>query len=183
MTFAVLLVALAAGTVESGGSCNVSLRVEPPRVVVQAGRAPELTAYLTNTGTHSLTLVLPGDGSTSGWRTPTIEWILEDNGRVPGFPRCGNINTLQRGEVFTLAPGETRALGPWIHLPGLWAPGSTKVVMHYSNVPDLEWRGIPLGSHDRGEMHRVRRSDRCRIESSPIEIVVEAATPPRRESP
>ncbi len=114
-----------------------------------------MTAYLTNTGTRSLTLVLPGDGSTSGWRTPTIEWLLEPSWQVPWMVRCGNINALRRGEVFRLAPGETRELGPWIHLPGLRTPGTAKAVMHYSNVPDLEWRGIPLGSHDRAEMDRV----------------------------
>jgi hypothetical protein len=185
MMVAILLVGLAAGAAEAGDSdsCALSLRVEPPRVVVPAGGVPRLSAYLTNTGTVPLTLVMPGDGSVSGWRTPTIEWILEGNGQVPGLPRCGNINPLQRGEVFTLAPGETRTLGPWIHLPGLRAPGTTRAVMHYSNVPNIEWRGIPLGSHDRREMDRVHRSDRCHVASSPIEIVAEATSPLPQSSP
>jgi hypothetical protein len=47
--------------------------------------------------------------------------------------------------------------------------------MVYTNDPDLPFRGVPLGPHDEIELSRLRRSDRCRVESNTIEFVARGA--------
>lgn len=52
---------------------------------------------LTNNGKKAVILVVPGDGSEAGWRTPEITWIATSNGK-PGVReeggRCGMMNAI-----------------------------------------------------------------------------------------
>jgi hypothetical protein len=67
-----------------------------------------------NNATNEVVLVFPGDGSASHWRTPLTGvsiLSLDSEEKHPNFPPaidaiCGNINDLEKGEVFILKPGE-----------------------------------------------------------------------------
>jgi hypothetical protein len=157
----------------AAAACGLSLRVEPTTVVLRPKQTPKITARLINNGARSLTIVLPGDGSRMGRRTPVIEWIFTPGGRVIGVEGCGNINELKRGEVFTLQPGETRDLGTWVAPLALPPQPRFHGVMVYTNDPALSFHGVLLHPHDEGELARLHMSDRCRVESNEIEFVVE----------
>ncbi len=89
---------------------------------------PQFQLTLTNRGETSVTLVQPGDGSECGWRTPHLKWEWASNPKTRGATtgRCGNMNSLKEGEVFTLKPGESKVLKDWVHaMPP--SPGVYKV--------------------------------------------------------
>jgi len=41
-----------------------------------------------------------------------------------------------------------------------------------SNVPNLKWSGIPLGKHDAGAMHRLKRSSPIALVSNEVQLEV-----------
>jgi hypothetical protein len=113
---------------------------------------------------------MPGDGSESGWRTPILTWRTFRGPLV----RCGNRNGLKPEEVFTLEPGEWRTLAAHC---GLRAPeplfaGRYRYTVRYENIPDLKWDGMPLRKDDPEAQDRVRRSDRVRVVSNTVEVIV-----------
>lgn len=134
----------------------------------------EAKIQLRNVGNTPMTLVMPGDGSDCGWRTPIIGWSVlpvdsdDDHPPTPprqGVGRCGNINSLKAEEVFTLRPGQSKTLGPWARLPTYnLKPGKYRVVVYYKNDPKLKWSGLPLGPHDQKAMQRIG-------ESTPVNLV------------
>jgi hypothetical protein len=152
----------------------VALELKAVTPVVQAGKSPEFTAELINKGPEPITVVLPGDGSESGWRTPIITW----NPPMPRGGRCGNINRLKAQEVVTLRPDQRLRLGPWIGAPTLTEPGKHKVRLTLENRPQMKWKGVPLGEHDPAAMARVRASLPFKVVSNVVEIeVLEAKAP------
>jgi hypothetical protein len=159
-----LLVSSMAPAIDVPPPCGLTLKVGPPDLDLVTSWT-SFTATLTNAGSRPVTLVMPGDGSLEGDRTPIVEWHFVPRTSVtPGF--CGNINTLKLGEVFVLNPGESRELGNWA-LPSVME-GPYRARMTYINEPSTPWRGVPLGEHDRGEMRRLKRSDRCSVGSNEI---------------
>ena len=146
------------------------LRIELKATKVQtpAGEQLRFSADLVNDDKVAVTVVLPGDGSESGWRTPIVRW----NPPVGTGPRCGNINRLKPEEVITLAPGKRVPLGEWIGNPGIGAPGKHKVTLELENVPDLKWTGEPLGEHDPATMKKVRSSSPFKAVSNVVEVEV-----------
>jgi len=152
---------------------ELSLVVEPATLVVRPGKRVFVTARLINRGSRSLTLVLPGDGSRTGRRTPVIEWTFVPGGTLPGIEGCGNINPLKAGEVFTLTPGATQDLGSWVDPSVLPAVRKSHAVMTYWNQPALPFRGVPLGAHSEAELALLRSSEPCRISSNKIEVLIE----------
>jgi hypothetical protein len=153
----------------SDSSSQVSLELLPCRQVIKVGEAPHFTATLINRGDHDVTLVEPGDGSSCGWRTPLLEWS-KSKWRES---RCGTINALKSGEVFTLKPGGTHHLSGWLRSPFLPRPGLYRVSLKYANDPNLKWSGIPLGQDDETALEEVRHSTRMAAVSNAVEIVVE----------
>lgn len=152
----------------SDAEAVVSLHLATSTPVVKVGEPLSFSLRIVNSSKRSVTLVLPGDGSEDGMRTPRIRWTPES----PRRGRCGNINCLRSDEVFTLAPGEERELGDWVGRPELPGPGTHRVAVTYENVPDLGWSGVPLGDHDEAAMERIRRSTPVRSTSNAIEVVV-----------
>lgn len=134
---------------------------------------PQFELTLTNRGETAVTLVQPGDGSNCGWRTPHLKWQwTADHDRKPlTEARCGNINSLKAGEVFTLNPGESKVMKDWIQsaIPG---PGNYKVKVTYINDPQAKFRGIELGNHNAAEMEKVRASTPLSVESNTLDITV-----------
>ena len=142
--------------------------------------------HIRNVGAHPVTLVAPGDGSESGWRTPTVSlsflpvdsWKSHPAATASGpGGRCGNINKLEPQEVFQLAPGEEKKIA-WGHLfGGRMKPGKYRVRMYYENIPDMKWSGLVMGGHDKGAMRRVRKSTPVSLVSNEVEVEILAATP------
>ncbi|MBX3260477.1 MAG: hypothetical protein KF782_12355 [Labilithrix sp.] len=97
---------------------------------------------LTNTGPKALRLVVPGDGSEVGWRTPVVTWTAKVNG-APAAPtpgaRCGMMNRIEPNEIITLAPGASRTIKDWIPPPE-FAPGAYDLALTYRNDPGLQAR-------------------------------------------
>ena len=148
------------------------------------GQQPHITATITNNGKAPVTLVQPGDGSESGWRTPLVGFssvkIDKDKPTHPATVplyrggRCGNINALKRNEVFTLAPGKSQDLSEWIGSPPFTEPGTYSVVFYYANDPARKWMGVPLGQHDPDAMKRVEKSHQCLLISNELKLTVRA---------
>jgi len=107
MLLVTFLVTLAVG---DAPDCGLLLRVEPPIARVRPGDCcPPFSATISNRGQRVLTLVLPGDGSNGGDRTPIVRWEYGP-AVVRSSKVCGNYRPLQPGEVFTLHPGTCQAL-------------------------------------------------------------------------
>jgi hypothetical protein len=125
----------------------------------------EFTAHLVNNGWRTETVVLPGDGSESGWRTPIVQW-------TPALMvcRCGNINGLKPDEVIDLAPGDRVKL-EGIAYPGL-KPGLNRVRLELIHQPGMRFRGIALDDHDPEAMKKVRQSSPFRVTSNVVEVRV-----------
>jgi len=154
---------------------GLSLRLEPAKVVMRRYPILGIAAHLTNNGSRPRTLVLPGDGSCMGWRTPVIEWRFQPSRKVRPCGDCANINAIKAGEVFILEPGATRVFDRWIQPAALPAARRFRAVMVYSNDPGLPFglEGAVLEEHDCGELARLRGSDDCRVTSNEIEVYVE----------
>jgi hypothetical protein len=147
----------------------------PKIAVFRHDDEPDITACLTNDGKRTLRLVMPGDGSLEGWRTPVIEWTFSPGNMdtVLKWRGCGNVNGIRAGEVFTLAPGESRDLGERI-LPRVF-PGAAEfsAAITYWNDPTVLWRGVPLPAHDQAELDLVHGTDLCRVRSNEIKVSFE----------
>jgi len=179
-----LATALLAGVAQADPDrCAVRLLVEPvePEIVIAPagvvdGHQFKLT--LLNAGPEPVSLVVPGDGSAEDWRTPSLHRIRNDG--QPDVPsadamRCGNINPLQPGEVFTLEPGASRVIADWIPPLSISAPGHYSVRLRYQNEPKRAWRGIPLGRYDGPTMRAVTTSTPCEVTSDPLEFDANAS--------
>jgi len=154
------------------------LKLELPATIKQSTQA-RAKIRINNTGRVPVTLVMPGDGSKSRWRTPVVGWSFlpvdstERHSNQPrgGPARCGNINPLSPADVFVLKPGNGANLVQWIGFPQLPSPGKYRAVFYYSNTPHLKWSGVPLGEHDQASMKRIRRSTFVSLQSN--EVLVE----------
>lgn len=136
-----------------------------------------LIGVLRNTGTQTITLVAPGDGSTSGVRTPRITLQVETAEGTPhplhrGTLIDGQINSLRREEVFDLPAGESRLIESWLGVSGITEPGAYEISVEYWNDPGMEWTAAPLGRHDSSAMERVRASTPCRVTSNNLRVEV-----------
>jgi hypothetical protein len=161
---------------------TLDLHISAKETSLAPAQQPQITATITNKGSAPVTLVLPGDGSESGWRTPLVGFSSIKVGKdKPNHPadvplcrggRCGNINALKSSEVFTLDPGKSKDLSDWIGAPQLAEPGTYSVVFYYANGPGLKWQGVPLGRHDPGAMKQVEKSHKCLLISNELKLTV-----------
>ena len=122
---------------------------------------------VTNVDNDAIRLVAPGEGSSIGWRTPTIGWSVlpadssAQRGEVAadkGMFRCGNVNPIREEELIELGAGESIEFDAWLSPPNLDA-GTFRIAVHYQNDPTLELRGIPLGKSV--ESSRLRKTTLC----------------------
>jgi hypothetical protein len=169
---------------QEAAPATLDLRLTAKEASVILGQQPQITATITNKGDAPVTLVLPGDGSESGWRTPLVGFssvkVAKDKPKHPATVplyrggRCGNVNALKGSEVFTLGPEKSQDLQEWIGSPQFTEPGSYSVVFYYSNDPGLKWRGVPLGRHDPDALKRVEQSHKCLLVSNELMLTVRA---------
>lgn len=105
------------------------------------GEEFRLKAQLTNVGQTPYAVVLPGDGSESGWREPHVYYSAEKlEGRTwkevrpHALPRCGLYDPLWQDDVKSLAPGQTVEAASWLPGPLSYfdlSPGSYRFRLHY----------------------------------------------------
>jgi len=172
--------------------CGAQMEVTPSRKALQLHLGhyvdgKDLHVVIRNTGEKSLDLVLPGDGSSSGMRTPIFKWaVVGANGPVKqtGIHVDATIDPLQPGEVVRLQSSQTREIPKWIPPIEISAAGTYQISLRYTNDPHREWASVyrpprrilsPFPSfvdHDETEMKRVRTSAPCDLVSEPVEIVV-----------
>ncbi len=145
--------AIAPGEVGLVEKAELAIELQADTPVIRRGEIPRLTAHLVNRGAQPMKVVLPGDGSSCGWRTPVIRWAPPM--QVDG--RCGNINALKAAEVITVGPGERVELR-WLGWPTLATVGTQQVSLEIEHLPDLQWAGRPLGEHDPEAMAKIRQS-------------------------
>lgn len=148
---------------------GVAVELRPLHSTVKIGEVPELCLVLINRGSEEVLLVQPGDGSDRGWRTPIIEL---SGSYWPRGARCGNFNAIRPEEVFTLRPGESKHFSGWDGVPPFEWPGRYRLSVRYSNVPDLDWRGIPIGKRDGPTLQAVLRSTKVSAVSNTVEFLV-----------
>jgi hypothetical protein len=148
---------------------TVTLELHAKTPVITLGERPQFRAELINAGKEPIVIVLPGDGSIVGWRTPIVRW----KPHMRNERWCGNINALKADEVITLQPQARVDISEWIGWPTLNKVGTHKVVLEIENVPGHRWYGEPLGKHDAAAMARVRRSAPFKALSNTVEIRVE----------
>jgi hypothetical protein len=143
-------------------SSGLLLELLPVVATFRQHDGPEITARLTNNGERVVRLVMPGDGSLAGWRTPLIQWTFIPDPALIGLRLRGRIALHVRGitqeDVFTLAPGQSRDLDHWI-LPRIF-PGAPDFAasITYSNDPTVALHGVP-SSYDDVAVAMVRESD------------------------
>lgn len=160
---------------------ELRLRISLDKTSFKVGVITAVIAVITNKSSREITLVQPGDGSESGWRTPITHWHLAREINSTGdlepveqgtIARCGNINALTAGEVFTLKPGDGRTMTDWIVAPRIEKPGRYRAALEYENDPSREWSGLVMGEHDDGAMKRLRLSTKCSVKSNVVEFTV-----------
>ena len=164
-------------------SCSgVRLEIAADATQIPMGEQPQVHASLVNESKAAVALVLPGDGSSVGWRTPIVGWSVldaDDRGTHPSAPpvernsRDGNINPLTAKELLTLEPGTSAPLGDWLGSLSFPSPGAYRVILYYRNVPDLTWRGITLGQHDAAAMTQVGRTAPCSLVSNELRFTIQ----------
>lgn len=146
----------------------------------------KINATLTNKEDKVVNLVLPGDGSQSGSRTPIIKWsvvkLAEDmqasssaDFHLRTGPRCGNMNALEENELVQLLPEQSRSLGSWIGVPQLPEEvGKYSVRLSYKNDPKIKWEGMGFHGmriHNKRLLRKVKKTDLIKVESN--ELIIE----------
>ena len=149
----------------------------PSREIDTGYRNGRCVLEIRNRTSEPILVVMNGDGSEEGWRTPIVRWFVVDGsgepvtGRPPG--RCGNINSLQSEAVKSLDPGSSITLDRQSVVTPWWLPpGRYTAVIELEHDPALEWMGVPLGEHDPIAMARIRASQGYLVRSRPFPLVV-----------
>ncbi|MCA1593462.1 MAG: hypothetical protein LC754_12600 [Acidobacteria bacterium] len=166
-------------------STNVALQFSAQNTSLHVGEETQIRLVIKNQGDRAVRLVEIGDGSESGWRTPVVALsiIKDDNAaQHPTEPStelkvrdCGNVNALKWGEVFRLAPGDTRELSAETWRPPFLEPGVYRVVVLYANRPSMSWfkGGIFSGRDNPLEMWRVQHSTEATAVSNEVVFTVQ----------
>ncbi len=156
--------------------CKLILKVQP---------TGEMTVHIKNISKTSVTLVMPGDGSSHHWRTPMIAWSalpFESKEQHPQqakkskIRRCGNISALKPKEVFVLKPNELKLIQKTKDVcVARGKSGKIRFVYYYTNDPKLSWSGFPLGKHDEKTMRRVCSSTPAILVSNEVVHIVKSS--------
>jgi hypothetical protein len=157
---------------QSGSQPNVTLVLHAVNHKIKFGEIPEFNAELINSDKHAIVIILPGDGSTFGDRTPIVRW--KPRMHPLGLSDCGLTNSLTAREIITLQPGERVPLAAYmIGWPTLKKVGKHQVVLEVENVPGLIWNGMSDQITDNSAAKsRARRSTAFKATSEPVEVEV-----------
>ncbi len=137
---------------------RLELRLRAPAAQVKHGQPIRWKVTILNRDRQGVTLVRPGDGSTCGWRTPIIEWLV--NGQVDGALGTGQVDV-------KVKKGATSAPAPKPDLKPACLTGRSRRVARCGNINRLkatevfdlapgkeieleDWLGpptLPVGTH------------------------------------
>ncbi len=129
------------------------------------------TLTLINDGPKPVKLVVPGDGSEAGWRTPVLSWVAKKNGKPVAERdggRCGMMNPIKEDEVFTLAPGERKTIAEWVGRPNV-DPGTYEVELRYTNDPTLDAR---KGAAATNVEALIGTTDACEVTTKSVQMSI-----------
>lgn len=151
----------------------------PEKALVSGAPQHGFRAVLHNRGEKAFDLVLPGDGSDVGWRSPTVTWLLDqpDKGAVakaPALGRCGTINEFKATELFTLKPGGSKDLGGWLGGVSFPHAGTYDLQLRYMNDPKLKQQGLKMPRQGEDPYVAVKKTDANTVTSAPLRLVVGA---------
>lgn len=173
-----LLLCFAVGS--SACAQDLVLTITPPSSPLHVHSYLPFSARVTNAGKRAVLLTQPGDGSESGWRTPVVGWSILPVGDArlhPALPprnttpRCGNVNTIRRDEVFVLNPGGSTAL-EYVGVPRFEAAGRYRIKFYYQNTPDTAPGGLPFEPHDAEALALMKKSTPCLLKSNELIVTV-----------
>ena len=167
-----------------GNTFDIELRIESDRNQIDPKLNPnhyaKITGELINNGNQSIKLVLPGDGSEDGWRTPYIKWsVVKENGEgskqhefeFREAMRCGNVNSLNLEDIIELPPNQSIVIDEWIGYPPIpHSSGKYRIKLSYENDPKAKWEG--LGFHDKFLLCKAKRTDKIKVMSNEINVEV-----------
>ena len=174
----------ASATVSAGANPTEPTAPSGPEAIAEADRPPGDTCgleatirttnadgyivTLANKGSRPVRLVVPGDGSEAGMRTPILTWIATEGGK-PAEPapagRCGFTNEMTVQEVFTLAPGASREMKDWVGQPYV-KPGTYDLKLRFRNDP----KQVRNASPDVTKL--VAATDACDVTSNSIRVTL-----------
>ena len=95
---------------------ELRLELKLPKTA-KVGKSFEIEVRLVNAGKAAHRVVLPRDGSESGWREPDARFEMEVDGRwvtAGNPPRCGNYASNWHRDVAVLEPGESLKLDGYL---------------------------------------------------------------------
>lgn len=178
LLLAALLIAIPASTAEDAPKLDLEL-IAPDKAPTSGAHHSGYKAILHNKCDKPVTLVLPGDGSSVGWRTPHIRWSLAPVGKElqahkPMGARCGNINGFRPTEIFVLEPGAKKDLGGWIGGVTFPAAGEFDLVLHYENDPERPMKGLQMRRPGAANPYdAVKETTAVNVTSSPVRLKVQ----------
>ena len=132
---------------------------------------------LRNEGRDPVVLVLPGEGSNVGARTPLIDWVIRDKeGHLlerEGLVFCGQRKELNSEAVFRLGPHEERRFKSEIPETYPYEKGRKYLVtFKYENRPDMKWppASMTWAPDDPDAVQRLANSTPCQLVCNTIEV-------------
>jgi hypothetical protein len=168
---------------------GLALRIVPSEITAKLGETVDVPYTIANNTKKAVKLLMPGNDSNYGWRTPRVGWsVLRVEGAssarphpkeppVTGPPRCAISSPLNRVDTFVIRPGEKEhfigAISPLL-FP---APGQYKAVFYYRNDPRNKFRGFPPGRNAPAADRAIKKSTACDLISNEILITVTASEP------
>jgi hypothetical protein len=122
---------------------------------------------LRNASSAHVPLMLPGDGSLTGRRNPTVTFELSPN-RIEPRAGCGNMNSLDPREIAFLAPHSRTKLG-WLSPPTPSRSGQYTLRATYRNDPKSDQLGDNRpGPRTDALVARVRKTLPCTLVSNSV---------------
>jgi hypothetical protein len=124
----------------------------------EVGQRVEITAKIRNISREPIAIVLPGDGSSEGWREPHLTFagtIDAGQGVQPltgahSLGRCGLFDSNWHDEVVTIPPGGEQPLGDWIPAPSdrlaMQEPGRISFSLRYAYTAGADAKDFNPGA-------------------------------------
>lgn len=149
-------------------------RTPAVELVLELRRNSAWHAELVNRDSRPIDIVMPGDGSSRGLRSPIVAWQRRtDDGSFEEVlaPGCGNYNALEPDGVVALLPGDSVTIPP-IGLSYLPVPRNTvaTVVLTYEHDPDMQWSDGAMNAHHGPTMSRVRACAPLSLRSNEVQV-------------
>jgi hypothetical protein len=156
-----------AGSASTGplGSCSLTATLRDGGTATSGAR---FTLTLKNDGATAIRLVMPGDGSEVGWRTPILKWSATAMGKavtMTNGARCGFMNPIEPREIVRLAPGESRDFSEWLTMPPL-PNGTYEVRLTYRNDPGF--LGGRMSDASEEVKHLIAGSSACEVTTNAV---------------